>query len=166
MEVPEDHVKIVEDLRAAVGAENILDSKIPRPRRVFLTIKTEKLKDAVALLVNGEFPHLSTISGADIGDGILVVYHFTRQGHRKGLTLSLRVKIPMENPVLPTIADITPSSSFYEREVHDMFGVVFEGHPNLAPLELPDGWPEDLHPLLKKYKLDDIRKKLSEVGRD
>lgn len=143
MTAPEDHVKIVDELKAAIGQDNLLEWKIPRPRRIFATIKSEKLRDAAKYLVGGDFPHLSTISGADVGDSLLVVYHFTRQGNRRGLTISLRVKTPIENAHLPTISDITPSSSFYEREVHEMFGIVFDGHPNLVYLELPEGWPED-----------------------
>ena len=165
MEAPEDHVKIVEDLREAVGAEIVVDWKIPRAKRIFVTIKVEKLKDAIKYLAERGFEHISTISGVDVGDGIEVVYHLTRQGPGRGITLSLRVKAAMENPSVPTITDILPGAVLYEREVHDLLGVNFEGHPDLSPLVLPEGWPEDIHPLLKKWKLEDLRRRLMEVGR-
>ena len=49
----------------------------------------------------------------------------------------------------PTITDIIPGALLYEREIHDLFGVKFEGHPNLEPLILPEDWPRDVHPMCK-----------------
>jgi len=165
METPEDHVKIVEELREAIGAENVIDWKIPRAKRIYVTVKGEKLKEAVKHLAERNFEHVSTISGVDAGDGIEVLYHLTRREVGRGITLSLRVKTTLENPSLPTITDIIPGATLYEREVHDLVGVIFEGHPDLSPVMLPDGWPKDVHPLLKKWKLEDVRKRLTEIGR-
>jgi len=164
MEAPEDHVKIVEELRETIGAENVIDWKIPRAKRIYIAIKAEKLKDTIKHLVERNFEHISTISGVDVGDGIEVLYHLTRQGVGRGITLSLRVKTAMENPSLPTITDIIPGAVLYEREVHDFVGVVFVGHPDLSPVMLPDKWPKDVYPLLKKWKIEDIKKRLSEIG--
>jgi NADH:ubiquinone oxidoreductase subunit C len=164
MEAPEDHVKIVEELREAIGAENVIDWKIPRAKRIYVSIKAEKLKDTVKYLVERNFEHISTISGVDVGDGIEILYHLTRQGPGRGITISLRVKTPMENASLPTITDIIPGATFYEREVHDFVGVVFVGHSDLSPVMLPDKWPKEVYPLLKKWKIEDIKKRLSEVG--
>ena len=122
--------------------------------------KANKLEEAVKHLAENGFEHVTTISGVDIGDGIEVVYHLTRRG-RGGTTLSLKVKTDMENPSLPTISGIIPGASIYEREAHDLFGIVFRGHPNPAPLLLPDGWPKDIHPLLKKWKAEEIRRRLT-----
>ncbi len=168
MEEPEDHLKIVEELRGEIGSENVIDWKIPRAKRIYVAIKAEKLKDTVKYLAERDFRHVSTISGVDVGGGIEVLYHLTKRevGKGGGITLSLRVKTAMENPSLPTITDIIPGATLYEREVHDFVGVVFEGHPDLSPVELPDGWPKDVHPLLKKWKIEDIKKRLSEVGKD
>jgi len=156
----EDHVKIIEALKLAIGDENVIDWKIPRARRIFVTVKANKLEEAVKHLAENGFEHVTTISGVDIGDGIEVVYHLTRRG-RGGTTLSLKVKTDMENPSLPTISGIIPGASIYEREAHDLFGIVFRGHPNPAPLLLPDGWPKDIHPLLKKWKAEEIRRRLT-----
>jgi len=166
MEAPEDHVKIVEELRETIGSENLIAWKIPRAKRIYVSVKPEKLRDAVKHLAGKNFEHLSTISCVDVGDGIEVLYHLTRQGPGRGITISLRVKTPMENASLPTITDIMPGAVLYEREVHDFVGVIFTGHPDLSPVMLPDKWPEDVYPLLKKWKIEDIKKRLSEVGRN
>lgn len=63
----------------------------------------------------------------------------------------LRLKVPLHgtDPALSTVTEIWPSANWYEREVHDMFGIRFDGHPGLKPLLLPPGW--EGHPLRKGY---------------
>lgn len=63
----------------------------------------------------------------------------------------MRVKVPLygERPVVPSITDIWPSADWYEREVFDLFGITFEGHPNLRRIIMPHDW--EGHPLLKAH---------------
>jgi NADH-quinone oxidoreductase subunit B/C/D len=63
----------------------------------------------------------------------------------------LRLKVPLygKNPVCRSVTDIWPSANWYEREVYDMFGVRFEGHPNLQRIIMPHDW--EGHPLRKSY---------------
>ena len=160
LEALEDHRRLIERFRDSLGAENVLEYRIPRAKRIFITVKAEKLRDSVKYLVEKEgFRHITTISGVDVGDGMEVIYHLKS----KGTVLSLRVKIPMKDPTLPTITDILSGAVFYEREVHDLLGILFKGHPDPSPLILPGGWPPNVHPLLKKWKLEDVRKRLMEV---
>jgi NADH-quinone oxidoreductase subunit C len=63
--------------------------------------------------------------------------------------LSIKVKLPREAPVLPSAVSIYPCADWLEREVWDLLGVRFEGHPSLKRLLLPDGWVG--HPLRKDY---------------
>jgi NADH-quinone oxidoreductase subunit B/C/D len=63
--------------------------------------------------------------------------------------LRLKVGLAGKDPVTQTITDLWPSANWYEREVYDMFGIRFEGHPNLRRLLLPHDW--DGHPLRKTY---------------
>jgi NADH-quinone oxidoreductase subunit B/C/D len=63
----------------------------------------------------------------------------------------LRLKVPLQGrqPVTPSVTDIWPAANWYEREVYDLFGVRFEGHPNLQRLIMPHDWQG--HPLRKSY---------------
>jgi NADH:ubiquinone oxidoreductase subunit C len=154
----ENHKRFVDGFTKFLGAENVLESKIPRERRVFITIKGEKLRDAVKYLMDHEgFNHITTITGLDAGETLDVLYHLTK----KDLSLTLRVKVPMDDPVVDSISDLLNGASMYELEVHDLIGVVPRGHPNLKRLILPDDWPEGVHPLLKKWSLDKIKEEIN-----
>jgi len=156
----ENQVNIIEGLKERIGGGNVLETRIARVRRIFLTVKVEALKAAVNHLAAQGFKHITTISGIDLGDSIGVVYHLDREG----LQLSVKVVVPENNPVLSTITDIIPGAVLYEREVHDLLGVVFEGHPDLSRLVLPEKWPDGLYPLRKKHSVEDIKRMVNEVA--
>jgi NADH-quinone oxidoreductase subunit C len=65
--------------------------------------------------------------------------------------LLVRTLVPREDPVLPSAAEIFRGAGWAERETHEMFGVVFDGHPRLVPLLLPEGF--EGHPLRKEFPL-------------
>ena len=67
----------------------------------------------------------------------------------KNLRKTIRVHVPDENLTIPSITDIYPGANFYEREVFDMFGIIFENHPQLTRILMPDDWIG--HPLRKDY---------------
>ena len=67
----------------------------------------------------------------------------------KNLRKTIKVQVPDENLTIPSITDIYPGANFYEREVFDMFGIVFENHPDLTRILMPDDWIG--HPLRKDY---------------
>jgi NADH-quinone oxidoreductase subunit C len=78
---------------------------------------------------------------------IRVVYHLFSYPHRHGIVL--KVEVPRDDPRVPTLERLWPVANWFEREIHDLFGVVFEGHSDLRPLMLPDDW--EGHPLRKDY---------------
>ncbi len=107
----------------------------------------EQLRPAAAeFLRHGYF--LEDVTGSDMKEGFLVMYHFAHfdlPGR-----YSLMVLVPHEDPRLPTIADIYQGANWHERECYDMYGLIFTDHPNLLPLLLPA--ETDLHPLVKEEK--------------
>ena len=146
--------EIAENLKMFLR-ENLIELKIPRERRVFLQIKKDALRETIDHLVNVfKIRHLSTITGVDLVSEIGVIYHFS---YENSLILSLSITVSKENPVASTITDLIPGAVLYEREVHDLLGVRFEGHPDLSPLILPEGWPEGVYPLRKDCKLKELQ---------
>jgi len=71
--------------------------------------------------------------------------------------ITATIKIPKSSLKVPTITDLIPGAIFYEQEVHDMLGVIFEGHPDLSPLVVPENWPEGVHPLRKDYSIEKLK---------
>ncbi|MDA9859829.1 NADH-quinone oxidoreductase subunit C [Candidatus Actinomarina sp.] len=67
----------------------------------------------------------------------------------KNIRKTIKVQVPDENLTISSITDIYPGANFYEREVFDMFGIVFENHPDLTRILMPDDWIG--HPLRKDY---------------
>ena len=128
-------------------ADEIVELKVPRPRKAYVFLKPECHRDAVSLLLkNVDDTMLSTISGVDLGNEIELNYHMACDG-----TVTLKNKVPREKPVTQTITDILPGANLYEREVFDLLGVVFEGHPNLKRLLLPETWPQGNYPLRRDW---------------
>jgi NADH:ubiquinone oxidoreductase subunit C len=150
-----EETEIVRKMKDAMG-EDILEAKIPRPRRIFIHVRKNAFKKAIRYLTQkADFTHISTITGVDIGEEIEAIYHLSREGK---VELSLKVRVPKDKPSLPTVIDIIPGATLYEREVHDLLGVTFEGHPDLSPLILPEEWPPDVYPLRKEWTIEKIEK--------
>ncbi|MFB4313665.1 NADH-quinone oxidoreductase subunit C [Actinomadura sp. 21ATH] len=90
------------------------------------------------------------LTGVDeLEDGFAVVAHVYSLERRHHLLV--RTRVPREAPALPTATGIYRGAAWHERETYEMFGVVFEGHPDLKPLLLPDGF--EGHPLRKEFVL-------------
>src|SRR5690349_2740404 len=79
------------------------------------------------------------LTGVDeLEEGFRIVAHlYSLEGRHH---LLVRTLIPREEPVLPSAVGVFRGANWHERETYEMFGVVFEGHPNLIPLLLPDGF--------------------------
>ena len=89
------------------------------------------------------------MSTADVGENFELTYHLTGP-HRT--VISIRVHIPRENPSIASVHDLLPPAGIYERQIHDLFGIVFRGHPNLARIILNEDWPLKEYPLRKDWK--------------
>ncbi len=68
--------------------------------------------------------------------------------------LRLRVQVPADDPAVPTLFDLYPGTEAMEREVYDMFGIVFDDHPDLTRILMPEDW--EGHPLRKDYEIGHI----------
>jgi Ni,Fe-hydrogenase III component G len=118
-------------------------------RRLATRTTPEKVRDSVTMVKSLGCRRLSAISAVDMGDTIDVIYHACAP---KGVLVSVRAAVPKKEPRIPTVVDIMPAAALYEREIHDLFGVVFVGNPDLRRLMLHEGWPEGQYPLRKDWK--------------
>jgi NADH-quinone oxidoreductase subunit C len=74
--------------------------------------------------------------------------------HRERERLRLRVQVPETDPTVPTLFEVHPGTEAMEREVFDMFGIAFDGHPDLTRILMPEDW--EGHPLRKDYGIGRI----------
>jgi len=81
-------------------------------------------------------------------NAIEIVYHLFSYKHRHGIVL--KVEADRAKPVVPTLEGVWKAANWMEREVYDLFGVTFSGHPDLRRVMLPDDWVG--HPLRKDYQ--------------
>jgi NADH-quinone oxidoreductase subunit C len=102
------------------------------------------------------FELCSSVSGVDyLGSDerrLHVAYHLTSMTFRR--RVRLEVAVPDTAPHVPSVTAVYPTADWQERETFDMFGVVFDGHPNLTRILMPDDW--DGHPQRKDYPLGGV----------
>jgi len=126
-----------------------------RGQRFVILIK-DGVTEAIKLLKELGFDHLQTLTGVDYlripnrRARFEVVYQL--YSIEKRLQLRLRVEVPEDDPELDSIVDLFPCANFLEREVYDLLGIRFKGHPNLKRILLPENWFG--HPLRKDYPLE------------
>jgi NADH-quinone oxidoreductase subunit C len=110
----------------------------------FLYQIAEHLKNAADL----DFNFLSDITSVDYEDYFEVIYHLVSLNHNHMLTLKTRC-YNKDNPQVPSVVKLWRSADFQEREVYDLMGITFNGHPNMKRLLLWEGF--EGHPLRKDY---------------
>jgi len=112
--------------------------------REFLLEVASYLKTARGL----DFDYLTAITAVDYLDYFEVVYQLTSIKHNHSLVVKARC-YGRENPSLPSVVSLWRGADFQEREIYDLFGINFEGHPNLKRIVLWAGF--EGHPLRKDY---------------
>jgi NADH-quinone oxidoreductase subunit C len=123
-----------------------------------VVVQTDDLLDALGWLRDQHdlaFTFLTDVAATDWPEAVprfWVAYHLSSTEHRHHVRL--KVGVPGDAPTLPTVTSLFPTANWLEREVFDMHGIVFEGHPDLRRILMPDDW--DGHPLRKDYALGGV----------
>jgi NADH-quinone oxidoreductase subunit C len=105
-----------------------------------------RLRFELCMGVNGvHYPH-------DTGRELHAVYPLKSITH--GRRVRLEVSAPESDPHIPSLFAIYPTNDWHERETYDFFGIIFDGHPSLTRIEMPDDWQG--HPQRKDYPLGGI----------
>ena len=120
--------------------------------REHLVTLAQTLRDDPAL----RFEFCSGVSGVDYGEGVPqqlhVVVQLLSMTYRR--RLRLEVALDLADAHCPSLVSVYPTADWHERETWDMFGIVFDGHPSLTRILMPDDW--NGHPQLKSYPLGGI----------
>lgn len=117
-----------------------------------LVVENDQLLQVARYLHDAEglaYDYLTSVTGVDYPEYLEVVYNlFSTKHHDEGLTLKARA--PKDDPVVPSVVSVWAGADFQEREIWDLFGVRFAGHPNLRRILMWEGFRG--HPMRKDYK--------------
>jgi NADH-quinone oxidoreductase subunit C len=156
----EDVASALDTALAGGGVEHAIENVVIHRGELTFHVRREDLPTVARLLRDDpalKFEFCSGVSGVnypdDAGRELHAVYHLlsiTNGGRR----IRLEVVAPDRDPHIPSIVSIYPGNDWHERETWDMFGIIFDGHPALTRILMPDDWPG--HPQRKDYPLGGI----------
>ncbi len=140
---------ILDKLKSTIkGDLEVIDSE---PDLLVIKIKNKKLIKKLAWQIKEEFDILYSLAVVDYSPDFELNYIFSN--YKNAEILILKVNITEKDFAIDSITDIFNSANWEEREVYDLFGIKFNGHPDLRRILLPEDWPG--HPLRKDFKVDD-----------
>ncbi len=120
-----------------------------------LQVECRGLYDAAADLKSLGFDMLGMVTAVDRGEHFEMVYRLTSREMSVGMFL--KCLVPRDKPHTRSLYDLWPAALWQEREVYDLFGIEFDGHPDLRRIMLPEDWVG--HPLRKDYQDERIIKR-------
>ncbi len=144
---------------AGTDAEAAIEYTVVDRDELTFVVRREHLVPVVQALRDDpdlRFELFSGVSGVhypdDPGRELRAVYHLLSVTHNR--RVRLEVAAPDIDPHIPSVVEVYPGADWHERETWDFFGIIFDGHPALTRIEMPDDWPG--HPQRKDYPLGGI----------
>lgn len=140
---------------AAWKSDPLLDAKFDRGE-LTLTVDKEEILPALIALRAGGYDFFEDMTAVDWYPSVprfQLSYHML--SHALKDRVRLRAVVDEFDPSVESITSIWPGANYYEREVFDLFGIRFAGHPNLRRILMPDDWKG--HPLRKDYPVEGYR---------
>lgn len=134
--------EVVEDLKTRYSGIEVLEKEIIIVPTEVLVEFMQSIKDEYG------FNYLTNVTAADYSEHIEVVYDVSVIGEPD--MLHVKTKIDRNNPVVPSMVPIWGGAIWQEREVYDLLGVTFKGHPDLRRILLDDAW--EGYPLRRDYQ--------------
>ena len=150
--------RIADVIREHLG-DKVQDVKVLRKSRMSLVARRDTLKEVAEWLRGLGFDHTLAVSGVDrFSENRIDVVYFLSSYSRddlKHLIISLEVHLARENPSICSLTPVWESANLFEREACEMFGINFDGHPNLEKLLLQDNW-DGPPPMRKDLKIPEL----------
>lgn len=141
--------EVLGDLRKKFK-DDIVEILDKRSKKVYIEIKQESLVKVASYIFKDLKARFNTASGVDLRYHMEILYHFLIEDIN--LLISLRVKLQKPKLEIDSLSPIFEGANWIEREMHEILGIKFKGHPGLRKLLLPDDWPDGIYPLRRDYK--------------
>ncbi len=139
---------IAAGVRENLGDESVVDTTLFRDQAT-LEVRPDLVHDVLSLLRDDDveaWPHLMSLHGCDyLPEEPRLGVHYQLLSRERLDRLGVKVRVGVDDPVVPSVVDLFPTADFQEREVFDMFGVRFDGHPDLRRILMPEdyeGFPQ------------------------
>ncbi len=139
---------IAQRVREAVAGDAVTGTLVQREQAT-LEVAPGSVRDVLAYLRDGDdepWPQLMSLHGCDyLPEEPRLGVHYQLLSMTRCDRLNVRTRLGVDDPHLPTVVDLFPTADFQEREVYDMFGVFFDGHPDMRRILLPEdyeGYPQ------------------------
>ena len=139
----------------AWNSDALIDALFDRGE-LTLTVAPETIRAAAATVQAAGYNAFEDMTAVDWSPSeprFQLSYHIL--SHKLKERIRLRTLLSAEDPAIDSITPVWPGANYYEREVFDLFGVRFEGHPNLRRILMPEDWVG--HPLRKDYPVEGYR---------
>mgnify|MGYP006293296813 CR=1 FL=1 len=139
---------VADKVRDALGklVEN-LDQ--PRPNRIYVMIHQDNFPEAVRIVHEELGGRLATSTALEVRDAVELIYHMMLPAD--GVLCNVKTLVAKPELKVGSCGAFFPAADWIEREMSEMYGVNFEGHPDPRHLLLPDGWPEGNYPYRGDY---------------
>ena len=143
--------EILKDLKERFK-DDIIDFFDKSPKRVYIEIRPESIVKVASCIFKDLGARFNIATGVDGRVHMEILYHFTIEDIN--LLISLRVKLAKSKSTLEidSLAPVFEAANWIEREMHELLGIDFKGHPDLRRLLLSEDWPEGVYPLRGDYK--------------
>jgi NADH-quinone oxidoreductase subunit C len=142
---------LAQDLRAAIGDDAVLGTAFFRDKGA-ISVAPEKIGDVLEALREKGFKHLMSVHGVDyFPEEPRLGVHYELLDRDALDRLSVTLRVPLDAPNVPSVTAQWPTADHQEREVYDMFGVVFDGHHDLRRILMPEDY--EGHPQRRDFPL-------------
>jgi Ni,Fe-hydrogenase III component G len=141
--------EVLSAIRSRFG-DVILDFYDKSAKRVYIELEPRALVPVASHLFRELGARFHIASGLDSRTHLEVLYHFSVEA--LNLLVSLRVKLDKNDPRVESLASTIKGAAWIEREMHELLGIEFTGHPDLRRLLLSEEWPEGVYPLRRDYR--------------
>jgi len=142
----------INDIKERFG-DKILDTAHPRHSRIYILVDKKDAPEVVKYIFYEYAGRHSISSGVDTPDGVEILYHMALDNQRN-IFINVKTLVPREDFRIESIGKDIPAFDWIEREIHELFGVEFVGHPDMRHLLLADDWPEGKYPMRKDFRRD------------
>jgi len=144
----EEKYKVMEKVKKALG-DLIQSVDQPRPNRIYVMVHQDDFPRAAKIVYEELDGRLATSTATETRDAVELIYHFMMDADL--VMCNLKTLVAKPELKVGSVGAFLPAADWIEREMAEMYGVEFVGHPDPRHLLLPDGWPEGNYPYRSDY---------------